>query len=384
MPPQPLSCSSPPPFQCDHPGCGAKYRRKEHLNRHVASHSRGDCFSCPDLLRRHIRIYHPDRAPPASRAQKACAACHARKERCYGGFPCSACQKRGIACSPGKGESQEEHIVDNNVQISQQPHPPRWIALDYVDIYFDNFHPKWPFLHQGTFDVTKEPCVLIQSVIMIGLWIEGSKKSRDAATDLHRSLSTAIRTQMDRWRVSNQNQSTSWPMATYQSVLLQCIFALFLAGERAAIDLNLRYRIQDDEYDLLVTLVESCRLGGIFSYPNMLAQHSSAAPLTLVWLSIEEIKRFGLALYKVCRLSTRLEPTGADGSSAKSELLTLADLSFGMPDSDEAWNSISGVGSEARQEVAVQTNLRDSQDPTGWISQSSSVLSNARVAFDWI
>jgi hypothetical protein len=173
-------------------------------------------------------------------------------------------------------------------------------------------------------------------------------------------------------------------MATYQSVLLQCIFALFLAGERAAIDLNLRYRIQDDEYNLLVTLVESCRLGGIFSYPNMLAQHSSAVPLTLVWLSVEEIKRFGLALYKVCQMSTRLKTTGADASSAKSELLTLADLSFGMPDSDEAWNSTSAVGSEARQEVAFQTKLRDSRDPTKWISQSSSVLSNARVAFDWI
>lgn len=47
MPPQPLSGSSLPPFQCDHPGCGVKYRRKEHLNRHAASHSRGDCFSCP-------------------------------------------------------------------------------------------------------------------------------------------------------------------------------------------------------------------------------------------------------------------------------------------------------------------------------------------------
>ncbi|KAK9543895.1 hypothetical protein V6Z77_010021 [Aspergillus fumigatus] len=219
---------------------------------------------------------------------------------------------------------------------------------------------------------------------MIGLWIEGSKKSREAATDLHRSLSTAIRTQMDRWRVFNQNQSTSWPMATYQSVLLQCIFALFLAWERKAIDLNLRYQIQDDEHDLLVTLVESCRLGGIFSYPNMLAQHSSGVPLTLVWLSLEEIKRFGLALYKVCRLSTRLDPSRADGSSAQSELLTLADLSFGMPDSDEAWNSISGVGCEVRQEEAFQTKLRDGQDPTGWISQSASVLSNARVAFDWI
>lgn len=170
---------------------------------------------CSDLLRRHIRIYHPDREPPTSRAQKTCAACRARKERCHGGFPCSACQKRGIVCSPGKREVQEEHI-DNNVEISQQPSilipspapsrpnsstvldTPRWIAHDYVDIYFDNFHPKWPFLHRATFDVTKEPCVLVQSVVMIGLWIEGSKKSRNAAIDFHHSLCSAIRAQMVR------------------------------------------------------------------------------------------------------------------------------------------------------------------------------------------
>ncbi|KAI9373619.1 hypothetical protein BJX61DRAFT_502094 [Aspergillus egyptiacus] len=400
MPQRPLPDPSHSLFQCDYPGCVAKYRRKEHLNRHLAHHCRSASLSCPyctstltrsDLLRRHIRIYHRDREPPATRAQKACTACRSRKERCHGGFPCSACEKRGISCSFEREPSQAEHPVDN-IEISPGlplltpgpapagPSSSRWIAHDYVDIYFAEFHQKWPFLHQGTFDLTKEPCVLIQSVVMIGLWIEGSKKSRDAAKVLHRSLMTAIRTQMDQWRITERDQSTSWPMPTYQSVLLQCIFALFLAGERADFDLNLRFRIQDDEYDLLVALVETCRLGGLFSCPSILTQHSSATPLTLVWLSMEEIKRFGLALYKVCRMSACPKATGAHVSSAGSELLTLEDLSFSMPDSDQAWNSPLSVDSEALQ----RARLSDNRDRTGSISQTSNVLYDTHVSFDWL
>lgn len=104
--------------------------------------------------------------------------------------------------------------------------------------------------------------------------------------------------------------------------------------------------------------------------------------MVLVWLSVEEIKRFGLALYKVCRMTTRLESSGAGVSDRRTELLTLADLNFDMPDSDEVWNSPS---EEAAQEtLASQAKLRDSRDVTGWISQSSSVLYDANVGFDWI
>lgn len=109
-------------------------------------------------------------------------------------------------------EPQEADNVDNNVQMKHRPAileqdpdagppsgpPPRWIAHDYVDIYFHEFHPKWPFLHRGTFDLSTEPCVLIQSIAMIGLWMEGSPKSQDAAIDFHNSLCAAIRSQMVR------------------------------------------------------------------------------------------------------------------------------------------------------------------------------------------
>lgn len=179
-----------------------------------------------DLLRRHVRIYHPDRQPPSSRAQRACRACHERKERCIGGFPCNSCQKRDIDCSPANADPQGACIVDNNVQMKHRPailepgpkaslsndpkptavKPPRWIAHDYVDIYFKDFHPKWPFLHRGTFDLSTEPCVLIQSIAMIGLWTEGSQKSQDAAIDFHNSLCAAIRSQMVRYCMASRSE----------------------------------------------------------------------------------------------------------------------------------------------------------------------------------
>lgn len=183
----------------------------------------------------------------------------------------------------------------------------------------------------------------------------------------------------DRWcaldSAPDQNQRTPWPIATFQSVLLQSIFALLLAGDQAAFDLSLRYRIQTDEYELLLALVQTCRRSGIFFYPKMLARHSATAPLAMVWVSVEEIKRFGLALYKVCRMAT-----SAGVTDGRDELLTLADLSFSLPDSDELWDADSGAYSR----ISSQTTTRDNRDPNGWISTSAGVLDDAGVNFDWI
>lgn len=148
----------------------------------------------------------------------------------------------------------------------------------------------------------------------------------------------------------------------------------------------MRYRLPDDIYDLLAALVQSCRRWGIFYYPNMLLQHDADAPLALVYVSVEEIKRFGLALYKVCRLST---PTSFDFSGkcyngGKTDLLTLADLSFCMPDSDKLWDAPLGAVSEVLNKSDARAVRRDNGDAKNWISQASALLHDARVGFDWI
>lgn len=222
-------------FQCDYPDCNAKYRRKEHLNRHRNHHNGETILACPycesvltrkcvlpqshgknythlmisDLLRRHIRTYHPQRHAPPSRKSRACSACHARKVRCEGVLPCNACQHRGIICVPAGGETagEQQFCIDDlrplppvstiNDSVSEAP---RWIAHDYIDIYFNSFHPEWPFLHRGTFDFAKEPCVLVQSVVAIGLWVKGTQEARAASIQLHDRLCSAFYAQIVRIR----------------------------------------------------------------------------------------------------------------------------------------------------------------------------------------
>lgn len=83
-------------------------------------------------------------------------------------------------------------------------------------------------------------------------------------------------------------------MVAYQAILLHIILSMFIAKEKATFDLGLRYPVKAEEYDFLVALVRSCRQLGMFLYPNMLAQYDDTAPTVLVWVGVEETKRFGL------------------------------------------------------------------------------------------
>ncbi|PYI03537.1 C6 and C2H2 transcription factor [Aspergillus sclerotiicarbonarius CBS 121057] len=421
MPPRSATGSPRPLFRCRYPGCRATYQRKEHLNRHVAQHDQGKRFSCPycdsilarrnglrasyfrDLLRRHVQSHHPERELPLSRAQKACRACHTRKERCDGGSPCNPCQKRRIACSwsrRGTVRPDEAKLQDTQALFNMAHGSSRWIAQDFIDTYFREFHPRWPFLHRGTFRQLKEPCILLQSMIMMGLWIKGDEAARDTAMTFHRKLLSAIQDQRDQWCVkestaplddNNNDNHTPWPMATYQSILLQLIYALLVAKHEMSLDLNLRCQLPAPQYELLTSLVTTCRRRGMFSYPTMLAQHHADAPIALIWVGVEEVKRFGLALYKLCRLCARRDDasghasTDGDGSGV-SELLTLSDLDFCLPDSDAAWEAAPASGAEAGsiRSLAMGQTCRDNRDPDGWISQTSGRLYDAGLGFDWI
>lgn len=289
------------------------------------------------------------------------------------------------------------------------PSSSRWIAQDFIDIYFDEFHPIWPFLFRATFKPSEEPCVLLQSMAMIGLWIKGDQAARDTAMTFHHKLLSAIQDQRvcyytltscskladgfilkPQWYMPetlSPDEHTPWPVPTYQSILLQLIFALLVAQQESSIDLNFRFQLPDAKYELLASLVETCRRVGLFNYPNMLSRFHHSAPIALIWVSVEEIKRFGLALYKLCRLCTRtgLDNGGSSGDSSgglRSELLTLTDLDFCMPDSDEVWNAPPDTGTEWFRSSALQ--LRDNRDPDGWISQTAEKLRDGRVGLDWI
>jgi hypothetical protein len=65
----------------------------------------------------------------------------------------------------------------------------------YIDLYFEHFHPHWPILHRATFSIPDEPPLLLQAVLMIGLWVSEKPSARQAAVDLHKKLGLWIREQ---------------------------------------------------------------------------------------------------------------------------------------------------------------------------------------------
>ncbi|KAJ5771113.1 C2H2 type zinc finger domain protein [Penicillium nucicola] len=103
-------------------------------------------------------------------------------------------------------------------------------------------------------------------------------------------------------------------------------------GARSAVNLDLKAPVSTEDLDLLKSLVGSCRKLGMFSYTNMLAKYKDADLPSFVWVGIEEVKRFVIALYKLC---IRLSSAGLEDRS----LLHAGELQFPLPVNDLLWHS---------------------------------------------
>ncbi|KAA8649619.1 uncharacterized protein ATNIH1004_002290 [Aspergillus tanneri] len=242
-------------------------------------------------------------------------------------------------------------------------------ALIYIQVFFEKFHPTWPFLHRATFDPDHEPALLFQSVMMMGLWLTGKEDARIAATDLHSKLLVSIHQQRDKWEAPSQHNAeppSSWPMATYQGILLQIIFALLKGNQ--GLNLQLTHELPTLPLQLLKALVRTCLKRKMFFYPSIVAQFKNTLPDVYIWVGVEEVKRFALSLYKVCR-SCRVPDT--DASSQGRSLLSLADLQFALPDSDELWHASSDLASRLAEDRSA---YRERNSEERWISQTARVL----------
>lgn len=135
-------------------------------------------------------------------------------------------------------------------------------------------------------------------------------------------------------------------MATYQGILLQIIFA-FLNDTHSQVDIRLARTIPTSCSRLLTTLTGTCIRKNMFFYPEILAQVSrNSVPDVFIWIGIEEVKHFALALYKVCRschIQCKDGPRNGPHSAKRGDLLTLSDLQFALSDSDELWHASSDL-----------------------------------------
>ncbi|KAJ6137255.1 hypothetical protein N7471_003741 [Penicillium samsonianum] len=347
-------------FRCYFPGCNASYRRKEHLHRHERKHSQQQAFTCSncgrefgrsDTLRRHVRQRHGI-IEPLKRAQRACESCHAGKSRCEGGMPCDECLRRNIRCSfndpAGTVENQSPGSAIHHAS-SPKHDQPRLQNTEktehYIHLYFEAFHPSWPFIHKGSFDIRHETPFLIQSMVVIGLWATREQSAQSVAVELHSKLDLALRDQKEKWDASEAAEACNacvWPIAMYQAILLHIIFS-FLISSRTAVDFDLRVSLPPADLGLLEALVRSCRRLGMFYYSNILGRYKEADLASFVWVGLEEIKQFNIALYKVCgKASNSNIKDGSHGDiTAVQSLLTASELQFPLPSNFPLWNAVS-------------------------------------------
>ncbi|KAJ5178462.1 uncharacterized protein N7500_001161 [Penicillium coprophilum] len=402
-----------PQFQCQVPGCTSSYRRKEHLRRHEAQH-RGShhrtCSICgrlfSDSLRRHIRRDHETPGQSLPRATKACVRCRTTKARCQGGLPCTECSLRNRVCIfdgpplPGMEPAQPdpEVLEDNGGEDLITASLENTAQVDhYIHLYFSHFHQHWPILHRHTFSIPDEPPLLLQAVLMIGLWVSGSPEARQDARDLHYKLGMAISSQrhlfglkklynsltvdpQDNWEQSpveedHDNEgpdspTSRWPVGTYQGILLYIIFSL-LTSSPIGLELNLSLALPVSDRQILSALVATCLRNNIFYYPNMVTRYRNVESITCMWVGVEEIKRLGLALYKVSRLCGGVNCLeDSDGRPFR-----LSDLQFPLPDRRNLWDA--GSNAELSRLLLIYSRREDkSDDPrdTNWISQSGRLL----------
>lgn len=111
---------------------------------------------------------------------------------------------------------------------------------------------------------------------------------------------------------------------------------------QGALDFDLKVSLPRADLGLLQTLVRSCRRLGLFYYPNILSRYQETSLASFTWVGIEEMKRFNLALYRVCgKLSSNsIAGAGIGDNGAEVNLLSATELQFPLPSSSALWNAV--------------------------------------------
>lgn len=94
-------------------------------------------------------------------------------------------------------ESSTEHVSNPTQEQSQCINLEK--GAEYIRLYFEAFHPHWSFVHKGSFDWRHETPLLLQSMVVIGMWASGEESAKSAAVELHDKIDLAIRDQRVRY-----------------------------------------------------------------------------------------------------------------------------------------------------------------------------------------
>jgi len=252
------------PFRCQRPGCTRTYLRKEHLRRHERDHANArpfTCQACPstfnrrDLLNRHKALNHGNSQSSADNPHPEGSV--ARKRGKPSDDPSTA----------PLGESATSEV------LSPTPTSEMWYLdlsstsavklledtnrRQLEELYFRDFHPHWPILHQQTFQNSAQPPTLSIAVLLVGLWMMKTPRTRQEAKFFHDAIMVELSQKL--FHVSLKEYLPSVPkpefLAEFQALLIIIILATYrgadyppgVIGHKELFQLFQRYGVYDQQ-----------------------------------------------------------------------------------------------------------------------------------------
>ncbi|KAI1385385.1 uncharacterized protein F4822DRAFT_412917 [Hypoxylon trugodes] len=128
--------SSTRSWECVFPGCGKRFSRKEHLNRHALVHNPEHQYKCQicgrryarsDVFKRHVKQHNPEISQTSDnrsdgRSIRICLPCGQRNTHCDGNSPCGACVASWTECRwIGTGNNANNHEANAGQMTAMLP-----------------------------------------------------------------------------------------------------------------------------------------------------------------------------------------------------------------------------------------------------------------------
>ncbi|CAI7653255.1 unnamed protein product [Penicillium bialowiezense] len=227
--------------------------------------------------------------------------------------------------------------------------PPAPIINAWVQLYFEHFHPVFPFLHKPSFGNRDTHWLLIFAVSAIGAQFSGLPHSQDCS----RAMNEMIR-RAGSYLCENHNQNGRELWLTQAVVLNQ--MALRYSGERRALE------VAELLQALPITLARRKRLFTTY-LPHERVSHLDL-PLDQkwqIWAIDEERRRTGFAIW--------LMDSAFESDFDLTTLMRVHEMQNSIPQEEKPWAASSAqiwAGFPARMTAKSSQNLLQLASDTGW------------------
>ncbi|KAH8891811.1 hypothetical protein GQ53DRAFT_137662 [Thozetella sp. PMI_491] len=323
-------------FKCRHSGCHRSYKRREHLLRHQQDHTNLRAFTCNycssafnrrDLLNRHLRQSH---SLPRRKSRENCPATPSK----FNGTRHATTDVEGEVGIGNENELSAPGIHQLGGSILGNLGAELAQALNkelLQGLYFRQFHIHWPILNQDTFQSRSQPLQLVEAVMVAGLWMMNTAKTRPLAESLHDQLVDRMREYLAHFNYDIElvQLPRSAPVALLQTLMIAMILFTYRGPKFFP-----------------KIIVDNKRLFRLLGHCGVLDQERIDADNPSDWVLREQCQRLALVHFKVSVHFTALLTTYFPDYRL-SEFLDTSMLKVRVPSCHELWDTGAVDGSQA-------------------------------------